>query len=1135
MASALKQSGDDDFPRFSLLSPNSKRAFAVAEAARRLTNKPRLEIAHLIYGLYNDSWSACRKVMNEAGIGDDRILSVLGLDGLDQESVRSKAEELSDFPPLDPHTRQALKNANEIRLSRGYDYIRMRYLLAGALKVTECSLIRALLDKHHISFDLDEYEKRSEVSPASAELLWKNMTPTARRAFAMAAAMSEEVHPVHLLAGFFLSPEANSQPPITSFLIDVLSDSLPDEGNQKIDSLSRITSRLGLPPTVSPKSLTTLPSLSPECLEVVKTAERLRMPGIDWIHARHLVAGLLLKTEPDSEPPAASILSQAGFDLSQFPKQFLEYIKRGVPFELDQWDAIINDSLIDVEYVDADDEKEELANPTRAVVANDSVPEEIKAEDDRLNLAHEVERFARLLVACDVKPPISLGLFGNWGSGKSFFMRLIKNRVDELTKSDKTKTYVAKVVQIDFNAWHYVDSNLWASLAVRIFDGLAQSRKGSAVDNRKELHQKIESSKKLLEQAESQQAAAKKQRAEAGKQLEKFKEARSKDTDELTAAKMIRFLIKSDFKQEKQAFERLSKAFGLSKVIESKDDVRRLFDEMKAIRGRASAMAAALSASFKGGRAAVSLAIAVLIVAAVATLGPLRESVEWIKSMISDASLAIAQVATLVSTAAVWARRRIAIVSDALRKAESFQSKLQSVEEQGDVPPEEQALQEKIANLDAEIQHSSEQMAEADRIIAQTEAQIQRIKEGGLVYDFLDDRRQSSRYLDQLGLISTIRADFEKLGDLLNEWRQNGDDPIERIILYVDDLDRCHPDQVVEVLQAVHLLLAFDLFNVVVGVDARWLERSLYRTYIGDTTSAQVAGSRAGADVFSPQNYLEKIFQIPYSLPHMSSDGFRSLIDGLVTTRSDNDREASMEKPAEENNSSAPLSNDADAQTKTEEKAGSSETRKASGETQTGDKTEITQSAHEDQKPVDTRTVREPIFLEDEEEKYLQSLYEFVPTPRLVKRFVNVYKLIRMCSTKEDFGKFISGQYKAAMLLLAINTGFPATGSVLLRLLSRPLGPGTWTEFLKQIDPRTPEEERMEWAKRIQWLRQDDEYKERHKDLIKVLDRIEAIRKDPGITDDIEHYKHWVRAVGRYSFQWHTTEEDENTRLSIKI
>src|SRR4029450_3168764 len=48
-----------------------------------------------------------------------------------------------------------------------------------------------------------------------------------------------------------------------------------------------------------------------------------------------------------------------------------------------------------------------------------------------------------------------------------------------------------------------------------------------------------------------------------------------------------------------------------------------------------------------------------------------------------------------------------------------------------------------------------------------------------------------------------------------------------RIILYIDDLDRCPPDTVVKVLQAVHLLLTFPLFTVVVAVDARWVSRAL--------------------------------------------------------------------------------------------------------------------------------------------------------------------------------------------------------------------------------------------------------------------------------------------------------------------
>jgi hypothetical protein len=51
--------------------------------------------------------------------------------------------------------------------------------------------------------------------------------------------------------------------------------------------------------------------------------------------------------------------------------------------------------------------------------------------------------------------------------------------------------------------------------------------------------------------------------------------------------------------------------------------------------------------------------------------------------------------------------------------------------------------------------------------------------------------------------------------------RQDASRALNRIVLFIDDLDRCDPDRVVKVLEAVYLLLAVKLFVVVVGVDAR--------------------------------------------------------------------------------------------------------------------------------------------------------------------------------------------------------------------------------------------------------------------------------------------------------------------------
>ena len=76
---------------------------------------------------------------------------------------------------------------------------------------------------------------------------------------------------------------------------------------------------------------------------------------------------------------------------------------------------------------------------------------------------------------------------------------------------------------------------------------------------------------------------------------------------------------------------------------------------------------------------------------------------------------------------------------------------------------------------------------------------------------------------------------------------------VDRIILYIDDLDRCPADTVIEVLQAVHLLMAFPLFVVVVAVDVRWLEGALADRY------NQFGGAEGDPVAIE---YLEKIFQL---------------------------------------------------------------------------------------------------------------------------------------------------------------------------------------------------------------------------------------------------------------------------------
>src|SRR5262249_45986252 len=156
---------------------------------------------------------------------------------------------------------------------------------------------------------------------------------------------------------------------------------------------------------------------------------------------------------------------------------------------------------------------------------------------------------------------------------------------------------------------------------------------------------------------------------------------------------------------------------------------------------------------------------------------------------------------------------------------------------------------------------------------------------GQRLYRFAEERAGDGEYHSHLGLIARVRRDFEKLTELLGqsaaEAATTGSPRADRIILFIDDLDRCPEERVVEVLQALHLLLAFRLFVVVVAVDQRWLFQSLrhhYRALHQETSETRAAAAEWES---TPQDYLEKIFQIPYRLRPLNAPVFSRLIAGL--------------------------------------------------------------------------------------------------------------------------------------------------------------------------------------------------------------------------------------------------------------
>ena len=93
------------------------------------------------------------------------------------------------------------------------------------------------------------------------------------------------------------------------------------------------------------------------------------------------------------------------------------------------------------------------------------------------------------------------------------------------------------------------------------------------------------------------------------------------------------------------------------------------------------------------------------------------------------------------------------------------------------------------------------------------------------------------------------------------------------MVILIDDLDRCPPERVVSVLEAVHLLFDFEMFVVLIAVDTRWLEQSLRIRY------RRLLGAQDGAE---PADYLEKIIQIPLHLQPLDEELVRVMMAGLT-------------------------------------------------------------------------------------------------------------------------------------------------------------------------------------------------------------------------------------------------------------
>lgn len=131
------------------------------------------------------------------------------------------------------------------------------------------------------------------------------------------------------------------------------------------------------------------------------------------------------------------------------------------------------------------------------------------------------------------------------------------------------------------------------------------------------------------------------------------------------------------------------------------------------------------------------------------------------------------------------------------------------------------------------------------------------------------------KYLQERGKVqSEMRKLRKTLQDEANAVAKAADKK-GRIIFFIDNLDRCGPDEIIDVLESVKLFLDLEHIFIVLAVDREVIDRGIEVKY-SKFKFARDRKSALGAE------YLEKIVQLPLQLFPLQSSQVRSFMEALA-------------------------------------------------------------------------------------------------------------------------------------------------------------------------------------------------------------------------------------------------------------
>ena len=535
--------------------------------------------------------------------------------------------------------------------------------------------------------------------------------------------------------------------------------------------------------------------------------------------------------------------------------------------------------------------------------ADESVNQCIVNDDargkDLLELTQEIDALTDAISSVELIPPLVVGICGGWGSGKSFILDLIDRRLREIRKQEvaEDSLHVGHIYWIEFDAWTYSKKNLWASL----MDQICKQFEEQLMIERLQVREQSDEgpnipadlppwvvSKTLAGTEPFGLSRCTKWAEELGRKQMSLgdlliatekgeKRIRLKQELEEEKATESRLMAERESKIQRDLQVRVTRNFVSSislgllrslgidrKTLEHLEGVPKVVEQLKKDRPFSKKIWLSLRGIY---------GIVILVISGVCAVAVLEDVAE----------LALAAGTTVTSLVAgfslAWSKVRRAgkNIRDHLEKF-SF-----------DPDENDEAARKAVTGVyDAEhiqpIRDSRDRQRTLRKELDESHENLAGFHELEELQGFLEIIRKDEVYAKHLGLMNQVQQHLQKLSGLVMAWTEHsptdGEEDVSpfprgmpRIVLKIEDLDRCPPAKVVEVLEAAQLLVKTKLFVVILALDLRYVTRAIEKRYDGILSHDE---HPTGLD------YIEKIIQLPYQVRPIAEEHLEPFFSGQL-------------------------------------------------------------------------------------------------------------------------------------------------------------------------------------------------------------------------------------------------------------